>query len=367
MPTLVPLKKTIKSPQNKSKNTFNRSIKELETLRKKLDSTSKSLDGCVQVLNSQVEPARKKLSQMIHEIIIAMYGYYKNSKRFKKKERNSLRNLICIKIRCLHQLNPEIRLNAELNAIIEDLDGVDSKKLLAQELDELKRDAEANFKEKGFDIDLSHITVEDGEEEIMRKLFEAIRAAHIEMDTARPERPQEKIRSEWGRVEQTPEALQREGLNQIYKRLAKVFHPDLEQNLEQKPLKEKLMKQLISAYENRDLHELLNLEMKWVHAVEGSEPSRTEEQLKIYNMILKEQINSLKEEIKSVHLQDKYLGLQPFLDDSMRNDSVSKCLSFIRLFYNDIQQEIQELKGMLYELKDNRGEGFLKEIISFCD
>ena len=60
------------------------------------------------------------------------------------------------------------------------------------------------------------------------------------------------------------------------------------------------MKRLTSAYDNGDLHALLLLEMEWMNRTSGQGKVQSDDQLKIYNSLLKDQIASLEENIISL-------------------------------------------------------------------
>jgi hypothetical protein len=98
-------------------------------------------------------------------------------------------------------------------------------------------------------------------------------------------------------------------LASIYKQLAKVLHPDLEQDDERRRQKVVLMQELTTAYRNNDLHTLLRLELQWIQREEGNLERLTEEKARIFNQVLKDQICELKEEIASLPYHLRYQPL----------------------------------------------------------
>lgn len=87
------------------------------------------------------------------------------------------------------------------------------------------------------------------------------------------------------------------GLQSIYRRLAKLLHPDLETDPERKAEKESLMRQLNTAHESRDLHTVLRLELEWIHREERDLGRLTDDKLRLYNEVLKEQAADLKQKL----------------------------------------------------------------------
>ncbi|MEO6720482.1 MAG: hypothetical protein ABIN67_08945, partial [Ferruginibacter sp.] len=102
------------------------------------------------------------------------------------------------------------------------------------------------------------------------------------------------------------EEMKQKNISTIYRQLAKLFHPDLEHDEERKTEKEILMKELTVAYEAKNLHALLTLELRWIHKENDHLESLSEEKLAIYLAILKEQARDLEQEINGMFQQPRY-------------------------------------------------------------
>ena len=83
------------------------------------------------------------------------------------------------------------------------------------------------------------------------------------------------------------EQLRKKSISTVYRDLAKVLHPDLEQDAERRERKVALMQDLTAAYRNNDLHALLRLGISWIHREKGDLDRLTEEKLAIFNGVLK--------------------------------------------------------------------------------
>jgi hypothetical protein len=106
-------------------------------------------------------------------------------------------------------------------------------------------------------------------------------------------KPKSKKQLEKEKKEKEIEEVKNRSIGTIYKQLAKILHPDLEPDEDLKIEKQEYMKQLNVAYKNKDIHTLLKLEMLWINKVENSKGNLTEDKLKIYIEVLKEQVKQL--------------------------------------------------------------------------
>jgi hypothetical protein len=68
------------------------------------------------------------------------------------------------------------------------------------------------------------------------------------------------------------EQLRKDIIGAVYKRLAKVLHPDLEADPVEREKKSRAMQEVTAAYARTDLHALLCLELIWIEGA-GSEPA----------------------------------------------------------------------------------------------
>lgn len=82
----------------------------------------------------------------------------------------------------------------------------------------------------------------------------------------------------------------------VYTSLAKSFHPDLEQDEDEKLRKTEIMKAITEAYQQGDLPALLRLQLEYEQIDKAKIAAMADEQLKRYTKILKKQLDSLNEE-----------------------------------------------------------------------
>lgn len=353
------IEKTVKQ-QNPSQKTFNRLKNKVETLQKRLRTTYVELDKSLQYYYDQIEPKKRTLAELIKEVVIISYKYYKESKLFSTQERNILKDIILDKIGDIISLSPfNSDLTPEISAIFKELEGVSYEELVKDEINHFKTDmAEEFFEQTGINIDLSAIDSSDDANEMMRKIAEAACEGFSEMESKAAPKPKSKKQQERELKAQKLETLQKEGLNSIYKQLAKAFHPDLEQDPEQRIAKQELMKKLTTAYDNKDLHTLLSLEMEWMNGLDKENKRQTENQLKIYNSLLKEQINTLEGEIEMAILHPKYLPIHSYVAHSPAS-------SFFILaeICRELKGDISNFQMLLTSLQSKQAEKTILGII----
>lgn len=312
-----------------------------------------------------MKPKLHVLADAFAEVVKIMYEHYKKGKSLSKKERLILKELITVQIGQIFNLKFLQTQDPELLEILKKVDGVDYNEVVSEEINEMKADMEAMFKSQGLDVDLSGINAADDQEEIFRKISDAMFAAkeaQEQLEDNFSKKPKSKKEIEQEDKEKKLEIIQKLSLSVIYKQLAKAFHPDLEQDPDKKIDKEKLMKKLTSAYENKDLHTLLQLEMELMSRSENPQKEQTEEQLKMYNTILKEQIIALEHEIKMSANHQKYLPLKQFLEEAR---TPRDCMFQLVIYNKEINEELAITHEDLNILKNGNALKRLRSMIGF--
>ncbi|HRR33929.1 MAG TPA: hypothetical protein P5026_07525 [Kiritimatiellia bacterium] len=137
-----------------------------------------------------------------------------------------------------------------------------------------------------------------------------------------PQNPKNRKKSRRQQAKEAQEKLAAEAraknINTVYRQLARLFHPDLEQDPELKSKKEQLMKELTAAYEAGDLHTILMLELRWLQNNDGDISRLSDDKLRAYTVALEKQSDDIQAEISTLVYHPRYipLGLDTF---SIRN------------------------------------------------
>lgn len=170
--------------------------------------------------------------------------------------------------------------------------------------------AEMMSDEYGIDVDMSDLK-NDPESyfQFQQKLEEQLKEKSEATSTRKKTKKQ--LAAEEKR--KAAEELKSKSLRSVYVSLAKLLHPDLEEDENMKSQKNELMKEVTAAYESKDLPTLLKIEMQWAFKESENIEKLTDEKLDIFISLLKDQVKELKSEIKSFEYNPKYERVADFL------------------------------------------------------
>ena len=155
--------------------------------------------------------------------------------------------------------------------------------------------------------------------------------------------------------------LESHSLRDVFRKLAKVLHPDREQDEQERLRKSELMQRANVAYEKKDLLSLLELQIEIEQANQSDMKNLTEEKLKAYNKLLQSQNDKLKQEIQFVKQSlnfDFNIPLYCKKEIEVFNYfdlNKQELLHIKRELINDLKefQDIKQLKAWLNVLKAN--------------
>lgn len=283
--------KSEKADLSKEQQTFNKLTQKIAQLREELKEATIILDKQLQHYIKHMYPLMQQVTGLRAKAVVLMNGFMTLSKGLSEHEKEALRLLI------IHQLYDIFRYQQE--------------------------DPEGELLEI-FNA-LSDITYQDLTEQYLAKL-RATAAAHGEEDDPDSSLPMKRTAPESTATDQrkTKKQLQKEererlleevrkkNVHHLYRQLAKVFHPDLEQDPTRIRQKEELMKQLTIAREQGDLLTMLQLELTWIQEEDRHPDQLTNAKLNLYNITLKEQVKDLQEQIKALFNHPRYEFLQGF-------------------------------------------------------
>ncbi len=301
---------------------FNRLMAQLETARAKFERERVRLDRIMDALTHQLMPLIEETHRLDFELIMYLQNAL-GTFRLTHRRRESLEDLLRERARDLVVdtcgLAPA-QLEA-LQKLMEEIDPgwIDSEsEEMGEGFDYLRAMMEETAREAGLEVDLSDIDLRQNPEEGMRKLHERLAAAKAA--AARPlSRKQTKSQIERERKQRAVEEAKQRDLKTIYKQLAKVLHPDLETNPDLRANKEEWMKRLTSAHAAGDLRELLRIEMEWLGEEASNLAAAGDEKLKVYSLILKEQIDDVKSRTFTLKDEPQYSSLRRIMDDFSRH------------------------------------------------
>ncbi|CAN5351376.1 hypothetical protein BH20BAC1_BH20BAC1_22730 [soil metagenome] len=332
----------------KEQQSFNRLIKRIENLARELEKTSADLDQKLDFYARHIHPVEQELTNCRKEVVKQAFLFYDNKKLLSKPEKKILKNFFTLQLNEI--LCFEEKIDEELEKIFEKINGISSGEVADLEFEIIKGEMEEMFESFGFDMDLEDFKKDMTTEEMMGKINS------MEEELQR----QEEIRnSKKSARKKTAKQLQKEekqkeleearskNISSIYKQLAKALHPDLEQEEDLKQEKEALMKRLTIAYNSRDLHSMLNLEMEWIHKEEQDIAKLSSDKLAVYNQVLKEQVLDLEQQKFALMQHPRYNPLRRYSGFSLKSIHVNLPLEKRKLedTVRSIKESIDILKG----------------------
>ena len=302
------ISKSSKQTLTKNQQAFNKLTQKIEKLHQDIENKHVQFDKALEMYGKEIHPVQQKLAQHQRRLITILWEVYKSNQLAKADQRH-LRNILKGEVKdvCAHL---EGEPDEALKKIYGELEGLSYEKIQAREKVMLKEEMEDMFDE--YDLDMDGVDMMD-EKALYEKINELKQQMSDEMAQQEAQFQQRKKKkklspkqAETERQRLLVEEIQQKNISTIYKQLAKLFHPDLEQDEHRRAEKEILMKELTAAYEAKNLHTLLMLELKWIHKENDHLESLGDEKLTIYLQILREQARNLEQEINSIGQQPRY-------------------------------------------------------------
>jgi len=355
------ISKSQKNILSKQQQVFNKLVKKIERLRIELDQISKTLNEKLDYYGKHIFPLEQQLIELKKELVLLLFSFFENKKLLSKKDRHSLGRVICVQLVAIFQSQTG-EPDDKLKKIFKSVEGISYEEAAEEDFDMMKDEMESMFEEFGFDLDLDELHRKMTQEDMIKKAMEweeQIKQQADEKDQNQANRKKTKKQLEKEEREKQVEEARAKNIAGIYRQLAKILHPDLEQDAELKLQKEELMKQLTIAYEKNDLHTLLTMELAWIQKEENNPGQLTDNKLDIYNEVLKEQVFELEQEMHNTLQHPRYLPLQKYaIFSGVQSINLSHEKKQVEEMTNAMLIDISKLKG-----NEKQALGTVKEII----
>ena len=319
---------------SKVQKRFNSLIKKLDQQKKLLQEWTEATPEIQRIAACEYEPLYADYrTQEIRRLRVLDEAL--GNPLFKKREKEKLRHLICENAAALIAGDDD----DELKELYNRHSGSD----IDEEMRQHDAHAEAAVKSMMGEIlgmDLSQHDLSSPEQ--LTEFIEAqVKAADAEREARRANRKKTKRQQALDAKRAEEESSIKQSIQEIYRKLAARLHPDREPDPAERERKTELMKQANQAYERKDLLQLLELQLQAEHIDQSHIDRLSEERLKSYNQILKEQSEELQKEIAQFELTWKMqLNLAPF--DTVTPKGLKTLL----------QGEIRQLRQRIAGLKD---------------
>jgi hypothetical protein len=350
---IVHIKHTVeKTTLSKAQKKFNGLIKKIEVQKQILQEWQDTTPKYQQRYHAEYEPLFESYNecrvQLVH-LLDEAHG----DKFFKKTDKAKLRNLICDMAADLIREGLE-----ELKEIYNrycDTD-FDTEK---EEEDAYIGDAMKSMMEELFGVEFDENADFSSPEKIRDALQQKMQAEQERLqyhEVTRTKRKKTAKQLEKEAREKEAEQNASKSIQEVFRKLVAVLHPDREPDETERERKTKLMQRVNAAYTKKDLLQLLALQLEIEQIDQTQLNTIAEDQLKHFNKILQEQLDELEQEISEVELPFRMqLNVPPYLN--LQPAQVLKSLS------NEIREMQSTIKHAKSELKEFQNFSNLKEAL----
>ncbi|KVL86374.1 J domain-containing protein [Burkholderia stagnalis] len=329
-----------KTVLSKGQKAFNALIKQIEKRRKRLSAWEHVMPAFQKRYVDELLPLERAWTELRTTMTFRL-DEASERKGLTKAEQRTISTLIANLAGDLLDANADARLKAIYNRH----GGTDYDVEMAAEFATMKAELEAMLGvELDDDLDMS---AHDEVLQHVRAKLEQERARDEANKRAREARRAERQKSAKQLAKESQQQAEQVKLSQsirdVYRKLASALHPDREPDPLERERKTSLMQRVNQAYDRNDLLKLLELQLELEHIDQHAINQISEDRLKHYNKILKEQVAELDQEIRHVesHLRFAY-GLSPYVE-------VSPDTVLLNLAREIIRRE-QDIRGLKEEM-----------------
>ncbi|HTE14939.1 MAG TPA: J domain-containing protein [Burkholderiales bacterium] len=338
---------TIKSQLSKGQKTFNTLIRQIEQGRSRLAAWEIAIPRYQQKHASELQPLIESAQQLEIKTVHALDQVH---------DQNGLTNIERRKIATVIARRAEALLavydDSALKALYNKHSGLDYDEVQAEEQVRLKTALEdALGIDLGDDFDMSSPDrfTEQAEAHIRKKRAEedAARQARQESRAERKKSPKQLAMEA---REQADEQQLRQSIRDIYRKLASALHPDRETDPQECERKTALMQKVNQAYDKNNLLQLLELQLELEQIDQHHINNVSEERLKHYNKILREQLTELKHEI--LRVESGFVAQYQF--DPYEEPDPNTIMQHLAIAVASVKMDLHDLKKDLHAFEDSK-------------
>jgi hypothetical protein len=322
---------------SKGQKTFNKLIEKIGKQRKALAEWQATVPVYQQKFASKFRPLLLIFNERRRELVHALDVAYDN-KALSKTDREMISDIICTIASDLiatygdETLKPIYNRHSDIDFDTE----VEDEKMAVK-----------SIMESMLDIDLGDEPDFSSPEKMYAEIDEQLQKKFAEQDQRQQANEERRSKRKKSAKELDKEArLQAEEQNvsqsirEVFRKLASALHPDREQDPVEHQRKTALMQKVNVAYGNRDLLQLLELQLEVEQIDQNAMNAVSEDRLKHYNKILTEQSSELQQEIDSITFSFKARANLP-MGLAL---SPSKVMALLQTDIRGIEQHIADLK-----------------------
>ena len=328
---------------SRAQQQFNSLIKKIDQQKQRLGQWSETIPKMQQLTAQEYEPLLDTYCELQTQWVHLLDKAHADPV-LKKRDKEKLSHLICETAIDLLAGGGE---DAELKAIYNRHSGSDFDEEDA-ELDAATGELMKSMMEGMLGMDFGDADVSSLEKmkafvEEKRESMHSEREEHQrEAEARRAKRKKTAKQQAKEEQMQAEEANLKKSIQEIYRKLATALHPDREPDPAERERKTALMQKVNVAYGNKDLLQLLELQLQVEQIDQAHVNNIAEDRLKHYNKILKDQLQQLQHEVQGIEMVWRMqFNLPPFATVSPK------------AVMDQMQAEIRQLKREVAVIKQD--------------
>jgi hypothetical protein len=276
-------------PLSKEERAFNRALARVQTLSRTLDEEKVRLNRLLVFHAAEIAPRREQVVTRRTGLVRSLVPFL-DDRRVTKGQRRVLTTILAEQ---LDEVLPHVeKLDADLQALFERIHEVSYADAVQSEVEDARAEMAAVFDALGLDVDVPELradmTPEDVAAVAARLAEDLNRAGEQQSKAAEGHRATKQQLKEAERM-RLYEEQRKDSLGAVYRRLVKQMHPDLEPDPRERETKSRVMQDITAAYGRNDLRTLLQLELEWLGAAGADAARLSDDKLRAYTAVLKEQ------------------------------------------------------------------------------
>ncbi|MEN9756192.1 MAG: hypothetical protein RL755_379 [Pseudomonadota bacterium] len=329
---------------SKAQKKFNSLIKKIDAQKKILQDWQDTIPKYQQRFHGEYQPFIEHYTQCRVDLVHLFDAAY-NDSFFKKTDKAKLKALILdLSGDLIHEGREELKvIYNRYNDLDFDAESEEMNSSISQAMKSMFED----MYDMEFDESVDFSSPEKVQEAIAAKLqAEQEREAHRESKRTQRKKTTKQLEKEAREKEE--EQNTSKSIQEVFRKLVAVLHPDREPDETERERKTALMQRVNDAYRKKDLLQLLALQLEIEQIDQQKLNTLADDRLKHFNKILQDQLNELEQEIGEIEFPFRVqLNVSPYA--KLSPDSILKSLS---ISIRDIQFAIKDTQKELDALKD---------------
>lgn len=341
---LIPVPARAKTGLSRLQQTFNRLVRQVETLERDIERATGEWNHWLEYYATRLHPLESQIAKARKDVVRLLLLFLGKHQKLTPAQRRDLRAILRDQLQAILDADGEWS-DDDLERAYHDL-ASSAPPDLRDVLFAAMRDELASFvQQAGLDVDLSDLHSRMSSADVYRKLGEIA----DQLEDATPPQPRKQNARQIAREQREREAeeLRAKHLGTLYRQLAKLLHPDLEQDPARRQEKEAAMKELTTAYRANDLHALLRMEIQFISREQADAARLSDRKLSLYVSVLREQVASLKETLHSLGHHPRYSPLRRYLSpfEARPHFNGPATLQRLRVILLTLEASLARLRG----------------------